>query len=78
MKGKVVVFSIVGCPFCIRAKGYLDQLGLQYVDINVDKNMEARQYVIERTGKKTVPQIFFNEHHVGGWDDLSKLVSHQL
>lgn len=75
MKGRIVIFSILGCPFCIRAKGYLDQLGLQYIDVNLDKNSEARQKVIDLTGKKTVPQIFFNEKLIGGWDDLSNLVS---
>lgn len=75
MKGRIVVFSILGCPFCIRAKGYLDQLGLQYIDVNLDKNSEARQKVIELTGKKTVPQVFFNEKHIGGWDNFSNLVS---
>ena len=75
MKGRIVVFSILGCPSCIRAKGYLDQLGLQYIDVNLDKNSEARQKVIELTGKKTVPQVFFNDKHIGGWDNLSNLVS---
>lgn len=74
MKGRIIVFSILGCPFCIKCKGYLDQLGLNYIDVNLDKNSLARQKVIEMTGQKTVPQVFFNERHVGGWDNLSKLV----
>jgi len=78
MKGQIIIFSIVGCPFCIRSKGYLEQLGLEYVDINLDKNPAARKAIIERTGKKTVPQIFFNEVHVGGWDHLSKLTKEEL
>lgn len=75
MKGRIIVYSIVGCPFCIRAKGYLDQLGLQYMDVNVEKNSAARQNLIAMTGKKTVPQVFFNERHIGGWDNLSNMVS---
>ena len=75
MKGRIIVFSILGCPSCIRTKRYLDQLGLQYIDVNLDKNSEARQKVIELTGKKTVPQVFFNDKHIGGWDNLSNLVS---
>ncbi|XP_057314241.1 uncharacterized protein LOC130655492 isoform X1 [Hydractinia symbiolongicarpus] len=78
MKGRILVYSIVGCPFCIRAKGYLEQLGLPYIDVNLDKNSAARQFVIERTGKKTVPQIFFNELHIGGWDDLNKMPKEEL
>ena len=78
MKGNIVVFSIVGCPFCIQAKGYLDEHSLPYIDINLDGNQSARQALIEITGKKTVPQIFFNDVHLGGWDDLKKLVNNFL
>jgi len=78
MKGRIIVFSILGCPFCIKCKGYLDQLGLNYIDVNLDKNSLARQKVIEMTGQKTVPQVFFNERHVGGWDNLSKLSKEEL
>lgn len=74
MKGNIIVFSIVGCPFCIKAKALLDQRSLPYIDIKVDKNTTARNKLIEITGVKTVPQIFFNEQYVGGFDDLNKLV----
>ena len=77
MKGQIVVYSIIGCPYCLRAKGYLDQLGLTYIDINLDKNPVARQDLVA-LGKKTVPQIYFNEIHVGGWDDISKIVCTQF
>ena len=75
-KGMVTVFSIVGCPFCIRAKGKLEDLGLPFVDINLDKFKGARQLMVEKTGKKTVPQIFFNGNYIGGWADFSNLVSY--
>lgn len=75
MKGRIIIFSVIGCPFCIRTKSYLEQLGLSFIDVNLDKNCAARQLVIERTGKKTVPQIFFNEIYIGSWGDLNKLVS---
>ena len=78
MKGRIIVYSIVGCPFCIRAKGRLEELGLTFSDINLDSNAAARQQLIERTGKKTVPQIFFNATHVGGFNELNKLVSAEV
>ena len=75
LKGQITIFSIVGCPFCIRAKGKMEELGLAFIDINLDKNKEARKVMIDRTSKKTVPQIFFNNYHVGGWTELKNLVS---
>ena len=76
LKGEITVFSIVGCPFCIRAKGKLEGMGLAFLDINLDKFKGARQLMVEKTGKKTVPQIFFNSKHIGGWSDFNGLVSH--
>ncbi len=75
LKGEIAVFSIIGCPYCIRAKGKLEELGLQYVDINLDRQRSARDIMIAKTGRKTVPQIFFNGKHVGGWSDLNSLVN---
>ncbi|XP_033644944.1 uncharacterized protein LOC117304534 [Asterias rubens] len=75
MKGQILVFSIVGCPHCMKAKFTLGELNLPYVDVSVDKYQESvRKDLVERTGKRTVPQIFFNTHHVGGNDDLQELV----
>ena len=75
MKGRIIVYSISGCPFCIRAKTKLGDLGLNYIDINLDQYPQRRGEVRERTGRRTVPQIFFNATHIGGFDDLDKLVS---
>ncbi|XP_074642109.1 uncharacterized protein LOC141899601 [Tubulanus polymorphus] len=74
MKGRIVIYSIVGCPHCIAAKNTLQQFILPYTDISLDIFPQCRQYVLERTGKKTVPQIFFNAKYIGGNDDLQKLV----
>ena len=75
LKGRIVVYSIVGCPHCMRAKNTLQEQGLPYADISLDAFPQEREYVKTRTGKTTVPQIFFNSVHVGGNDDLEKLVS---
>ena len=73
--GQVLVFSISTCPFCRRAKKYLSDLQVPYVDVNLEKYPERRYEMEEKTGRRTVPQIFFNSKHIGGYDDLKKLVS---
>ena len=73
--GQVLVFSISTCPFCRRAKKLLGDLQVPYVDVNLEKYPERRYEMEEKTGRRTVPQIFFNSKHIGGYDDLKKLVS---
>ena len=73
--GQVLLFSITGCPFCTRAKRFLTDLGVPFVDVNLEKYPERRYEMQERTGRRTVPQIFFNSKHIGGYDDMKKLVS---
>lgn len=58
----------------MRAKDKMQKLGIEYMDINLDTYPERRAEAKERTGKNTVPQIFFNNIHVGGFDDFDKLV----
>ncbi|KAK3738429.1 hypothetical protein QZH41_005631 [Actinostola sp. cb2023] len=79
MKGRIVVFSITGCPFCLRVKSKIrDQLGLEFVDIDLDHFPNRRNEVKERSGRRTVPQVFFNNIHVGGFEDLNKLSKEEL
>lgn len=73
--GQVLVFSITGCPFCARAKSLLNDLQVPFVEVNLEKHPERRYEMQEKTGRRTVPQIFFNSKHIGGYDDLKKLVS---
>ena len=72
--GQVLVFSITGCPFCARAKRLLSDLEIPFVDVNLEKFPERRYEMQEKTGRRTVPQVFFNSMHIGGYDDLKKLV----
>lgn len=74
-KGRVTIYSIVGCPFCARAKSLLTELAVPFVEINLDKRPDLRSELTERTGRRTVPQIFFNGKHIGGCDELKQLVS---
>jgi glutaredoxin 3 len=70
----VTMYTTQVCPFCIRAKALLRQRGVDQIDeIRVDLDPAQRDHMIERTGRRTVPQIFIGETHVGGCDDLIEL-----
>lgn len=74
-KGRIVIYSIVGCPHCLQAKSLLQDLKLPYVDVSVDRfPPRIRQWLKEKTGKTSVPQIFFNSHYIGGNAELQILV----
>ena len=61
------------CPFCERAKALLQRKGLAYREIDVEDDPKFREEMVKRSGRRTVPQIFIGERHVGGWDELSAL-----
>jgi len=71
---KVVMYSTGVCPFCIMAERLLKSKGVAQIEkIRVDLQPERRDEMIERTGRRTVPQIYVGERHVGGYDDLAAL-----
>jgi len=71
---KVTMYSTVVCPFCTRAEMLLKQRGVTEIEkILIDRDTEQRDIMIERTGRRTVPQIFINDQHVGGYTDLAAL-----
>jgi glutaredoxin 3 len=71
---KVVMYTTQVCPYCVRAKALLKQRGVAAIDeIRVDMDPSARSRMVELTGRRTVPQIFIGETHVGGCDDLFAL-----
>jgi glutaredoxin 3 len=70
----VRMYTTEVCPFCVRAKALLKQRGVTEIDeIRIDLDAEQRQQMMERTGRRTVPQIFIGSTHVGGCDDLIEL-----
>lgn len=76
MSAPDIVLYVTGwCPFCQRASGLLTKKGLAYREINVDEDAKLRAEMIERSGRRTVPQIFIGDRHVGGCDDLFALES---
>ena len=69
----VVVYSSNYCPYCIRAKQLLNSKNIAFEEINVDGEPEIRQQMTEKSGRRTVPQIFINDAAIGGCDDLYAL-----
>lgn len=67
------VYSSRWCGFCMRAKMLLDSKGVEYNEIDVDQDSALRAQMMQRSGRRTVPQIFIDEVHVGGCDDLYAL-----
>jgi len=70
---KVIMYSTQVCPFCIRAEQLLNKKGADVEKILIDRDPDAMQKMMEITGRRTVPQIFIGERHVGGFDDLVEL-----
>ena len=71
---KVRMYTTAVCPYCVRAKALLTRRGVQSIEeIRIDLDAQAREEMMRVTGRRTVPQIFIGEHHVGGCDDLHAL-----
>jgi glutaredoxin 3 len=68
------MYSTAVCPYCIRAEALLKRKGVAEIEkIRIDLDPERQAEMIEKTGRRTVPQIFIGETHVGGCDDLHEL-----
>ena len=74
MAASVEIFTWRACPFCVRAKSLLDRKGVAYSEYAIDGDESARDAMAKRAGgRRSVPQIFINDQHVGGCDDLHAL-----
>lgn len=70
----VLMYSTAVCPYCLRAEALLKARGVATIEkVRIDLDPARRDEMIERTGRRTVPQIFIDDTHVGGFDDLSAL-----
>ena len=70
----VKMYTTAVCPYCIRAKQILKSKGVEQIEeIRIDTDPQARAVMMETTQRRTVPQIFIGDTHVGGFDDLSAL-----
>jgi len=70
---EIIIYSSSICPYCIMAKKLLDRKNAKYKEINVDVNPELRQEMMAKTQRRTVPQIFIGDLHVGGFEELYAL-----
>jgi glutaredoxin 3 len=71
---QIDVYSGDYCPYCTRAKALLDRKGVEYTEHNVGRDAEKRMALSEKSGgAKTIPQIFIDGKHIGGFDDMSAL-----
>ncbi len=71
---KVLMYSTAVCPYCVRAEQFLKRKGVSEIEkIRVDLEPELRIAMMEKTSHRTVPQIYINDEHVGGFDDLVEL-----
>ncbi len=71
---KVLMYSTAVCPYCVRAEQLLTRKGVTVVEkVRVDLEPDRREEMMQRTGRRTVPQIYIGDTHVGGCDDLYEL-----
>lgn len=70
MNHRVEVYSAAYCGYCLRAKQLLERKGIKYIEIPIDLDANKRTEMIDRTGRRTVPQIIIDDQAIGGFDDL--------
>ena len=69
----IVIYTTAVCPYCVAAKNFLQSKGQTWEEVRVDTHPEIRRKMTEMTGRTSVPQIFINDTHVGGYDDMIAL-----
>jgi glutaredoxin 3 len=70
----VKMYTTAVCPYCVRAKQFLKSKGVEVIEeVRIDLDPQQRDHMMQTTGRRTVPQIFIGDHHVGGCDDLIAL-----
>ncbi len=70
---QVLIYSTRICPFCVMARRLLERKGVKFAEVKVDEDPVRRQEMMQKTGRRTVPQVFVGETHVGGYEDLAAL-----
>jgi len=70
---KVEVYSTALCPYCSRARHLLEKKGVQFTEYRVDKEPALRAEMEQRSHRTSVPQIFIDDRHIGGFDDMAEL-----
>jgi len=75
MSSKIEIYTKEWCPYCRRAKAMLRSLNLEYTDYDITNDKELYEEMVERSGKKTIPQIFIDSENIGGYDALIEKIS---
>lgn len=70
---EVTIYSTTVCPYCVRAKDLLKRKGVSFTEVNVDDDDARAAMITKAGGRRTVPQIFIGDTHVGGFDDMYAL-----
>jgi glutaredoxin 3 len=70
---QVVLYGTRFCPYCTAARYLLSAKGVNYEDIPLDSDMNLRREIMDKSGQRTVPQIWIGERHVGGYSELQQL-----
>jgi glutaredoxin 3 len=73
MSPEVTLYTTRVCPYCIAAKRLLSRRGVSYKEIDVSADPEKRAWLVQATGRRTVPQIFIGSEAIGGYDELRAL-----
>ena len=69
----VIIYTTNICPYCVRAKMLLKKKGVAYEERNIERSRTLMREMLERSKRRTVPQIFIDDFHVGGYDDMAEL-----
>lgn len=69
----IVMYTTAMCPYCVRAKMLLQRKGMQWEERRIDIDHQLMHEMMQRSNRRTVPQIFIDDYHVGGYDDMAEL-----
>lgn len=70
---EITIYSTAICPYCVAAKNFLKSKGRDWTEVRIDTDPAAREAMVAKTHRTSVPQIFIGETHVGGYDDMMAL-----
>lgn len=70
---QVLMYTTAICPYCVAAKNFLKQKGASWTEVRIDLDAERRREMLDRARRTSVPQIFIDDFHVGGFDDMVAL-----
>ena len=73
-KGRIIMYSVQGCTSCAKVKSIMTEMGLPFYEVDLAKYSEQRRVMFDLTGSRVVPQLFFNEKHIGGYHELKKIL----